>query len=146
MAKWGTGTPIMTPTTPTSCACSASPRKTAWIRIEAAAAVAGESSHRHLDRGLDRPADRLRHIAPRPTRSSRCRRRRRAAVLRLDRLRPRSVRGRLDRQPDRSIIGNVFGFKPLKALRLEDMRIPVAYLKTFQGSADRPRRRARAPG
>ena len=32
-----------------------------------------------------------------------------------------------------SIVGNVFGFKPLKALRLEDMRIPVAYLKTFQG-------------
>src|SRR5271163_1703275 len=32
-----------------------------------------------------------------------------------------------------SIIGNVFGFKPLKALRLEDMRMPVAYLKTFQG-------------
>src|ERR671921_504908 len=32
-----------------------------------------------------------------------------------------------------SIIGNVFGFKALKALRLEDMRIPVAYLKTFQG-------------
>ena len=27
----------------------------------------------------------------------------------------------------------MFGFKPLKALRLEDMRIPVAYLKTFQG-------------
>jgi ribulose-bisphosphate carboxylase large chain len=34
-----------------------------------------------------------------------------------------------------SIIGNVFGFKPLKALRLEDLRIPVAYLKTFQGPA-----------
>ena len=34
-----------------------------------------------------------------------------------------------------SIIGNIFGFKPLKALRLEDMRIPVAYLKTFQGPA-----------
>jgi ribulose-bisphosphate carboxylase large chain len=34
-----------------------------------------------------------------------------------------------------SIIGNVFGFKPLKALRLEDMRSPVAYLKTFQGPA-----------
>ncbi|MEJ2123737.1 MAG: form I ribulose bisphosphate carboxylase large subunit [Alphaproteobacteria bacterium] len=32
-----------------------------------------------------------------------------------------------------SIIGNVFGFKPLKALRLEDMRFPVAYVKTFQG-------------
>ncbi len=32
-----------------------------------------------------------------------------------------------------SIIGNVFGFKALKALRLEDMRIPVAYVKTFDG-------------
>jgi ribulose-bisphosphate carboxylase large chain len=32
-----------------------------------------------------------------------------------------------------SIIGNVFGFKPLKALRLEDMRMPVAYVKTFDG-------------
>jgi ribulose-bisphosphate carboxylase large chain len=34
-----------------------------------------------------------------------------------------------------SIIGNVFGFKAIKALRLEDMRIPVALLKTFQGPA-----------
>ncbi len=32
-----------------------------------------------------------------------------------------------------SIIGNVFGFKPLKALRLEDMFFPVAYVKTFDG-------------
>lgn len=32
-----------------------------------------------------------------------------------------------------SIIGNVFGFKPLKALRLEDMRLPVGYVKTFSG-------------
>ncbi|MGH8729094.1 MAG: form I ribulose bisphosphate carboxylase large subunit, partial [Burkholderiales bacterium] len=32
-----------------------------------------------------------------------------------------------------SIIGNVFGFKALKALRLEDMRMPAAYLKTFDG-------------
>ena len=32
-----------------------------------------------------------------------------------------------------SIIGNVFGFKALKALRLEDLRIPKAYLKTFPG-------------
>ncbi|KAK2995398.1 hypothetical protein RJ640_029030 [Escallonia rubra] len=29
--------------------------------------------------------------------------------------------------------GNVFGFKALRALRLEDLRIPVAYVKTFQG-------------
>jgi len=34
-----------------------------------------------------------------------------------------------------SIIGNVFGFKAVAALRLEDMRIPYAYLKTFQGPA-----------
>ncbi len=32
-----------------------------------------------------------------------------------------------------SIIGNVFGFKPVRALRLEDMRIPVGYVKTFDG-------------
>jgi ribulose-bisphosphate carboxylase large chain len=32
-----------------------------------------------------------------------------------------------------SIIGNVFGFKALRALRLEDLRIPVAYVKTFDG-------------
>ncbi len=32
-----------------------------------------------------------------------------------------------------SIIGNVFGFKALKALRLEDLRVPPEYLKTFQG-------------
>jgi ribulose-bisphosphate carboxylase large chain len=32
-----------------------------------------------------------------------------------------------------SIIGNVFGFKALRALRLEDMRIPAHYVKTFQG-------------
>src|SRR5712692_6356611 len=30
-----------------------------------------------------------------------------------------------------SIIGNVFGFKALRALRLEDMRIPTQYVKTF---------------
>ena len=34
-----------------------------------------------------------------------------------------------------SIIGNVFGFKALKALRLEDMRFPLHYIKTFQGPA-----------
>ncbi|PSO56447.1 MAG: ribulose-bisphosphate carboxylase large subunit [Cyanobacteria bacterium QH_8_48_120] len=32
-----------------------------------------------------------------------------------------------------SIVGNVFGFKALSALRLEDLRIPVAYTKSFQG-------------
>ncbi len=32
-----------------------------------------------------------------------------------------------------SIVGNVFGFKALRALRLEDLRIPPAYVKTFAG-------------
>lgn len=32
-----------------------------------------------------------------------------------------------------SIVGNVFEFKALCALRLEDLRIPPAYIKTFQG-------------
>ena len=32
-----------------------------------------------------------------------------------------------------SIVGNVFGFKALRALRLEDLRVPPAYTKIFQG-------------
>src|SRR6266498_2103379 len=32
-----------------------------------------------------------------------------------------------------SIIGNVFGFKAIRSLRLEDMRIPLHYVKTFAG-------------
>ncbi|PHU20279.1 Ribulose bisphosphate carboxylase large chain [Capsicum chinense] len=31
------------------------------------------------------------------------------------------------------IVSNVFGFKALRALRLEDLRVPPAYIKTFQG-------------
>jgi len=34
-----------------------------------------------------------------------------------------------------SIIGNVFGMKSVRALRLEDMRFPIAMLKTYQGPA-----------
>jgi hypothetical protein len=34
----------------------------------------------------------------------------------------------------RPVVGNVFGFKALKCLRLEDLRVPVALLKTFQGA------------
>ena len=48
--------------------------------------------------------------------------------------RTRRARGLLDVAAT-SIIGNVFGFKALKALRLEDMRIPPHYTKTFQGPA-----------
>ncbi len=32
-----------------------------------------------------------------------------------------------------SIVGNVFGFKAVAALRLEDLRVPVALVKTFPG-------------
>ncbi|KAL8553290.1 hypothetical protein ACS0TY_001820 [Phlomoides rotata] len=32
-----------------------------------------------------------------------------------------------------SSTGNVFGFKALRALRLDDLRVPPAYIKTFQG-------------
>src|ERR1700709_2426010 len=44
-----------------------------------------------------------------------------------------------------SIIGNVFGFKALKALRLEDMRIPTHYVKTFQGPPPRIAREREDP-
>ena len=33
-----------------------------------------------------------------------------------------------------SVVGNVFGFKALRALRLEDLRMPSALLKTFFGA------------
>ena len=32
-----------------------------------------------------------------------------------------------------SLVGNVFGFKALRALRLEDIRFPIAYIKTCGG-------------
>ncbi len=31
------------------------------------------------------------------------------------------------------LVGTVFGFKALRSLRLEDLRMPAAYLKTFSG-------------
>ena len=32
-----------------------------------------------------------------------------------------------------SLVGNVFGFKAVRALRLEDLRFPIAFIKTCQG-------------
>ena len=43
-----------------------------------------------------------------------------------------------------SLIGNVFSFKPLKAVRLEDIRIPRGVRQDLQGATHRPDRRARA--
>ena len=90
---------------------------------------------RDLDGGVDRPADGRGEI-PRQVLSAsiRCRTRRAQyfayIAYDLDLFEPGSIANLTA-----SIIGNVFGFKPLKALRLEDMRLPVAYVKTFQGPA-----------
>ena len=102
--------------------------------VEAAAAVAGESSHRDMDGGLDRSAHRLRALpgkvlqgGPVPNTDGQY-----IAWIAydLDLFEEGSIANLTS-----SIIGNVFGFKPLKALRLEDMRIPAHYVKTFQGPA-----------
>ena len=45
-----------------------------------------------------------------------------------------------------SLIGNVFSFKPLKAARLEDIQHPGRLREDLQGPADRADRRARAAG
>ena len=42
-----------------------------------------------------------------------------------------------------SLVGNVFGFKALRALRLEDVRFPIAYVKTCGGPPARHPGRAR---
>ena len=60
----------------------------------------GRELDRDLDRGLDRPADRLREV-PRQVLPGRSGAGQSRAALRLHRLRPRSVRAGLDRQPDR---------------------------------------------
>jgi ribulose-bisphosphate carboxylase large chain len=98
--------------------------------IEAAAAVAGEST-RDLDRGVDRPPDRLRQY--------------RAKAYRVDPVPGagpvlRYVAYDLDLFEEgsianltASIIGNVFSFKPLKARGSRTCAFPVAYVKTFQG-------------
>ena len=95
----------------------------------------GRILHRDMDGRLDRPPDRVREISgevlPRRSGAERAR-------LSISPTSPTiSISSSRARSPisSASIIGNVFGFKPLKALRLEDMRMPVAYVKTFQGPA-----------
>ncbi len=88
--------------------------------------------HRHLDHGMDRPADRPR-------------------LLQGSRLRIEDVPGDdtcfyafvaypIDLFEEGSVVnvftslvGNVFGFKAIRALRLEDVRFPIAYVKTCNG-------------
>ncbi len=100
--------------------------------------------HRDLDGGLDRPPHRVRHV-PRQGLPRRPGARTSPASTSPTWPTTSSLfeEGSIANLTA-SIIGNVFGFKPLKALRLEDMRFPVAYVKTFAGPADRHRGRARA--
>ena len=131
--RWGTTTPITSPRTPTSCALSGSRRSPASIPIEAAAAVAGESStatwtvvwtdrltdHKHYQAKayrVDAVPGTDQYIA--------------RIAYDIDLFEEGSIANLSS-----SIIGNVFGFKALRALRLEDMRIPTHYVKTFQGPA-----------
>lgn len=99
---------------------------------EAAAAVAAESSTgtwttvwSDLLTNLDRYNARCYHIEPVPGEENQYLA---YVAYPLDLFEEGSVTNMMS-----SIVGNVFGFKALKALRLEDLRIPVAYLKTFQG-------------
>ena len=106
--------------------------------VEAAAAVAGESSTATWTVVWTDRLTACDSTAPRPTASTRCRTPAPGTpneaqyfayiAYDLDLFEEGSIANLTA-----SIIGNVFGFKALKALRLEDMRIPVAYLKTFQG-------------
>ncbi len=99
---------------------------------EAAAAVAGESSTAtwttvwtDLLTDLDRYRARVYAVEPVPGRDDQCLA---FVAYPLDLFEEGSVPNLMS-----SIVGNVFGFKALRALRLEDLRLPVAYLKTFPG-------------
>ena len=93
--------------------------------------------HGHLDGRVDRPADGLRDLPGQVLRGRAGPGRTRAPdqfiakiAYDIDLFEEGSIANLTS-----SIIGNVFGFKALKALRLEDMRIPPHYVKTFQGPA-----------
>src|SRR6516225_6143260 len=90
--------------------------------------------HSQLDGGLDGSANPFRTLSGEMLSGGSDPRH--GSVYGLYSLRPRPFRGGLDcpiANLTSSIIGNVFGFKALKSLRLEDMRIPPHYAKTFQG-------------
>ncbi len=117
---------------------------------EAAAAVAGRVLDRHVDRGLDRPPHRRgqlprQGLPRRPGAQHRPGHERRAAVLRVRRVRPDPVRGRLDRQRHR------LADRQRVQLQAAEGRPPRGHPRAgrvredVQGSADGHRRRARAP-
>ena len=120
------------PRTPTCCACSASRRRKGVDPVEAAAAVAGESSTATwtvvwTDRltACDSYRAKAYKVEPVPNNPGQY-----FAYVAYDLI--LFEEGSIANMTA-SLIGNVFSFKPLKAARLEDIRVPVAYVKTFKG-------------
>ena len=135
------GAPLRTATR-TSSRCSASRRRTAWTRRRPPLWVAGESVDRRTWTVVDRPPDGERElprqgqpVQPVPGTGA-------SVSPGSPTTSPLFEEGSIANLTA-SIIGNVFGFAAARALRLEDMRLPVAYVKTFR-PADWDRRRARA--
>ena len=113
--------------------------------IEAAAAVAGEILHRHLDGGVDRPPDGLRRsIAPRPTACESGAQRARP-VLRLHRLRSRPVRAGVDRQPHRLDHRQCLWFQAAEGAAAGGHAPAGRLREDLPGPGDRHRGRTRAP-
>ena len=142
--RWATASPTTSPRTPTSWLPSGSRPRRASTR-GGGRRRRRRVVHRHVDRGVDRPPHRLRELPGQvlqgragpgnPTTST-------IAYIAhdMDLFEEGSIANLTS-----SIIGNVFGFKALKALRLEDLRIPTHYLKTFPGPAPRHRHGAGVP-
>ncbi|MEZ5729965.1 MAG: form I ribulose bisphosphate carboxylase large subunit [Burkholderiaceae bacterium] len=131
-AQMGYWQPDYQPRKPTCWRCSGSRHRKAWTRTEAAAAVAGESSTATwtvvwTDRltACDRYRAKAYKVEPVPNNPEQYFA---WIAYELDLFEEGSIANLTA-----SIIGNVFSFKPLKAARLEDMRFPVAYVKTFRG-------------
>ena len=88
---------------------------------------------RHLDGGLDRPPDRARLVPRQGVPGRPGARTSRASTSPTSRTTSILFEEGSIANMTASLIGNVFSFKPLKAARLEDIRIPAAYVKTFNG-------------
>ena len=116
---------------------------------EAAAADRRRKLHGDMDGGVDRPADRLRALPRqgvqiRAGAEHRPRHQDRAAVLRLHRLRPRSVRAGLDRQPDRLDHRQRLRLQGGQGLAAGGHAHSGRLPEDVPGAGDRHRRRARA--
>ena len=100
--------------------------------------------HRHLDGGVDRPADRLRPLS-RQGLQGRAGAGLTRAVLRLHRLRPEPVRARLDRQRHRLDHRQRVRLQAPEGAAAGGHALPGRLCEDLRGPADRHRRGARAP-